>query len=87
MVEAEHQHIGDGKAQGEDLGWRKPIEHQYLGSYKGGTPNRHREKGDEVIEYVAILSIHHKFSFLFCKIKIFLWINQEFYLIFCIFAA
>lgn len=54
MVEAEHQHVGDGKAQREDLGWRKPIQHQHLGSYKGGTPYRHCEESDEVIEYIAI---------------------------------
>ena len=58
MVEAEHQHVGDGKAQGEDLGRRKPIEHQHLGSYKGGTPYRHREEGDEVIEDITI-SCHY----------------------------
>ncbi len=58
MVEAEHQHVGDRKAQGEDLGWRKPIEHQHLGSYKGGTPYRYREEGDEVIENIAI-SCHY----------------------------
>ena len=70
VVEAEHQHLGDGKAQREDLGWRKPIQHQHLGSYKGGTPYRHCEEGDEVIEYIAI-SCHMSYTFslnCFCTI-------------------
>lgn len=70
MVEAEHQHVGDGKAQGENLGRRKPVEHQHLGSYKGGTPYRHCEEGDEVIEYIAI-SCHMSYTFslnCFCTI-------------------
>ena len=68
MVEAEHQHVGDGKAQGEDLGWRKSIEHQHLGSYKGGTPYRYREEGDEVIENIAI-SCHSLLIFRFIMQK------------------
>ena len=87
MIESQHQYVGDAEAQGKNLGRRQPVQHQYLGRYECCSPYSHRQEGDQVIEYVAILSIHHKFSFLFCKIKIFLWINQEFYLIFCIFAA
>ena len=58
MIERQHQHVGDAETQGEDLSRRKPVQHQHLGGNEGGSPDRHRQEGYQMVEYIVIFRLH-----------------------------
>ena len=68
VVETQHQHISHEETKGEYLGWRKAMKHQHLGGDKGGSPYRHSDEGDKMIEKCTVMLCHRDLIKTFAKI-------------------
>ena len=55
MVEAEHQHIGNDKPEGEYHGGRKSIQHKNFGRHEGGAPDGNRDECHKMIQTVTVV--------------------------------
>ena len=49
MIHHQHHHVCDTETERKDLCWRKSVQHQHLGRYKGGSPDSYGDKSHKMI--------------------------------------